>query len=1028
MVVAIKNIPIIFEHGANQGIDKRVLPDGWFRTAQNTRFRKDGRLGKRYGYLSRAVTASSGNVDDPAQLIFTHQDTELVASDGVLWAWDGLQWTAPLSGTEPLTVISDFEPTKKTWAAVDEERNSIYPTVASNNGYRFIAWSNNAGLFVRCENEATGAVVFIQRLDGGGTATEPRLTKELSSGERVICVWRDGTSIKLLSCETDSGGSPFTPPGFTGAQTLTAGATAAAGYDITPAAGTAGYFALTYQSGANQITVAKCSSGGVASSVNFTDATETLYTGVYYGSSGGGSDNQIYVLWRVGGGAAAGFIRCRVYNTNSGASAPNNPTATIDVNTLSTNTGRPTGVHTVLDAGGTNGRSVVIWSGVVTNQPRMYAQHLLYVPGGPTVSTTSTLRTRYEHRNASKPWMLSPDTNGFQGVYVWTHVGRSISIQPGFHLYELDWDDVGRSHMREAYGSAYYQDHAGAPVQTDGGEWLWAFPEIIRGFNDGTPAVGSAILRYTHKAARYNRAVAQLGGSTYVAGGWLTQFDGRLTVEQGFAWAPQIISLTESAGGSLTATGVYQYVCVYEWVDTQGNRQQSEPSTPAEITLTGVNNRVTLAVTGLDGATLRRSSAFQISNVVLHVYRTTDNGRTFTRVTPDVGAPAAVGIAGGATGFVDDASDASILDNEGLYSQGGPLPHAAPPSCGHVWAGKTRLCISRLANRSLVQFSKIHVPGEPVQWADDDAFRALVPGDVECAAEMDGIWYVFTENEIYAVQGDGPDDKGVGDFQPAVRVPSPVGCRDWRSLVEVPQGLIFHGGPGIYLLPRGGGAPVWAGQVVRDELGPTGVVIGATYDVEENVAVLGVLIPTAAYRFLVFDIRNGEWTVDTIPANLIIQCVGSWSGRASWGATTGTPALWTRDTSLYFDTEATAISQTLETGELTPFGLDGYGRVRTLRFLGEYRTDATLTASAYFDGETTPSTASWNITAANGYVAGGRFEVQWDLPRQKLTSLSIKLVDASSTGSGEGLVFHGMTLGRVDVFPGVSRLPVSARV
>lgn len=1194
-----KNVPVIFQHGANQGIDKRVLPEGWFSTAQNIRFRKDGRVGKRFGYQTRALTSPSGTlVDGPFQAIATHKNTPLVISDGVVWPWDGLQWNTVLSGSEPLTVVSDYEPTRKTMAAVDEERNTTQPAVESVNGYRYIAWANNAGLFVRCENEATGAVVFIQRLDGGGTATEPRLTREVSAGERVICVWRDGTSIKSQSCDTSSAGSPITPVSFGNAQTLAnATATAAAGFDITEGS-SGGYYFLVYQSGVDQLTLAKCSSAGVAASANWVDIVDTLPASVFFGGHGtpGATQTVVYVVWRQAG---TGIIRGRAYLPGAGAGAPTSPTASININILATNTSRPVGVFTRVD-GGINGNAVAMWSGVVAGQPRMYVHQLEYIPGGPTLNTLSTLTTHYEFRNVSRPWVIDYGAGG--GVFVWTHAGRSTSIQPVFALYEPTWDDgFGRVHMRQAYGAAYYVDHPVRAVQSSPGgvlgDWNWVYPEIIRGFNDGTPSVGTAVLQYSHRNERPSRAVTQFGDSTYIAGGWLTQFDGRLTAEQGFAWAPEILTFTEATGGGALAAGqIYQYVAVYEWVDTQGNRHQSAPSRPKQHTVTGANNQVTLAVTALDGATLRRAFNFQIAEVVLHVYRTTNLGRVFLRVTPDTGVPRAAGIPG-VTGYVDGAADATILDNESLYAQGGTLPHATPPACGHVWGGRTRLCVSRLADRSLVQFSKVLVPGEPAQWADNDAYRSYVPGEVECTAEMDGVWFIFTKTEIYAVQGDGPDDKGQGNFADPIRVPSPVGCNDWRSLVEVPQGLMFFGGPGIYLLPRGGGAPVWVGQALRDSLSPAATVFGAAYDPEENVAVFGVLEPGVTYRILVYDVRNGEWSTDTLPAAATeLRTVGAWVGRAAFGSATG---LWARDTTLYFDTASAAVTQTLQTGEVSPFGPDGFGRVRRLSILGEYRGDALLTASAYYDGEDTPSTASWRMQATaasvpdfgtwtlsnmtrlafggldpdggtgaftltdtndagvpkihqafasgtnmvagvstfelwvspvagdfvrlqgqgstgisyqfstqtfggaalctasllgtldltgvgsgiwhhilvevtagttttlavytaadltgsvtyagtatravrvyhpintqnsySGLTPGERFEVQWDLPRQKLTSLSVKVTDGAITGTaavnnGEGLVFHGMTLGKLADLGGVSRLPAAARV
>ncbi len=43
-------VHVALVHGVNEGVDPKLMPDGWMTRAENVRFRKDGRPGSRFGY------------------------------------------------------------------------------------------------------------------------------------------------------------------------------------------------------------------------------------------------------------------------------------------------------------------------------------------------------------------------------------------------------------------------------------------------------------------------------------------------------------------------------------------------------------------------------------------------------------------------------------------------------------------------------------------------------------------------------------------------------------------------------------------------------------------------------------------------------------------------------------------------------------------------------------------------------------------------------------------------------------------
>jgi hypothetical protein len=68
---------------------------------------------------------------------------------------------------------------------------------------------------------------------------------------------------------------------------------------------------------------------------------------------------------------------------------------------------------------------------------------------------------------------------------------------------------------------------------------------------------------------------------------------------------------------------------------------------------------------------------------------------------------------------------------------------------------------------------------------------------------MDNKLIVFRENSIYFIQGDGPNEIGVGSFSDPEVISSDVGCVEPRSILNIPAGLLFKSKKGVYLLTRG---------------------------------------------------------------------------------------------------------------------------------------------------------------------------------------------------------------------------------
>lgn len=517
---------------------------------------------------------------------------------------------------------------------------------------------------------------------------------------------------------------------------------------------------------------------------------------------------------------------------------------------------------------------------------------------------------------------------------------------------------------------------------------------------------------------------AEVGGLLYLSGALVSTFDGQGAHELGWLAGPKIYTLTGQAGAGSMALSTYQYVMTREWYDTQGGRWISQVSDVKSVTLSSGQNQVRIDYQ--DGALSNRRRMWSETSPVtqpdprerIHFWRTEGNGTLFRRITGDDGLD---GRARPSLGnfTVDQLSDAQLVasGNPVVYTQGvrgglsGPLQHEPPPPCRYLWGGKNRLIVGGLERPDEFRLSKFFFSGEPATFSEDFSFRGRVPGDVTAVAYLDDTALVFTEDRIFAVPGEGPDDSGANPVGDPVAIPSECGCIDWRSLVETPLGLMFQGrSDRIYLLPRGGGAPVWIGQAVRDTLAAHPTITSARLVPERGIVVFTCgNIPGFSQRLLVYDLTNSAWSVDIVGngASLPFTNATSWDGFLALNFGSG---FYLERTTPYSDVAAW-YGLTITTHALRPHGLQADGRTRKVGVIGEYRGITQMRIElAPDDSQTFPYNALINITAGPE-VLGDAIRREWRLPVQKFgaCTLQISEVQFGSTIS-EGYRLTGLTI------------------
>lgn len=485
--------------------------------------------------------------------------------------------------------------------------------------------------------------------------------------------------------------------------------------------------------------------------------------------------------------------------------------------------------------------------------------------------------------------------------------------------------------------------------------------------------------------------------------------------EIGFLAPPTITSVTASSGSGLAA-GTYSYRAIYEWADIYGRRHRSAPSAPVSVTLTDPDN-VSIEVTAINVTQRNSAGVRMFPRLVL--YRTLSGGTTYQRTVD--------GLAVSPSGYVsltDSNSDATIADEEILYTDGGVLDNNIAPSCRYLARSEDRLWFGGLFTPSVVQCSKIIIPEEPIQCTDHPSHQVVLPGECTGLAYMDGQIVAFTHEAILLISsGGGPNDQGQGEFAPPRLHTTGLGCVDGRSVLETPEGIFFLSQRGIELLPRGFGNVTFIGEAIKDLVQTIQLdqCCFAAYQADKNGSYARFGLMTGSSEFSVpsvryvatFDLATAQWFVDYYGSETM-GAMGAWPRgfalvRTDLNSNSSPTPIWYEDGSLVSQPEAAGaahIDSWIGCQRLFPFGHGGHGNVRrlVLTFVS-HATNWQLTISAQTD-DNSAQTESWTITTT-GLL---RREITLAKPRCSMLSVLVSDTDVGGNGAKQAATYLSIAI------------------
>lgn len=529
--------------------------------------------------------------------------------------------------------------------------------------------------------------------------------------------------------------------------------------------------------------------------------------------------------------------------------------------------------------------------------------------------------------------------------------------------------------------------------------------------------------------SRYEQA--QFGGSVYMAGGVLSQWDGLEAVENGFVRAPNIA--VESVTGSGTNWNVKWaeqkafFQCVYETVLANGERVRSPTSNVVSVTFNGTagsvapDNTITLYADP-PPATMRDIGPSVISGAkiqkqsprVLAVFYCSDepNSNTLHRfyefdvslwdnyVVQPGGDHISVTFDGGSVSGIDSpfSANQSLGAHEVIYNDSGELDNDLPyGGCSAIATHKDRLWIGGGEDPEVLWYSKERVDDRPAEFALGQQVR--IPGvEVTALASVGDTLYAFCRSTVFAVLGDGPNatgDPSSGFF--AVRpLSTTVGAAGQSCVTVFPGGALFYSGDDLYAIDAGGNIRR-IGVNVEDSYSSVAYATSLVPKQRQvRIELGGAVAGETPSKAIVYDWDNNIWTTwaygyrdnnDLLDGASIID-VKTVNGRTYRLADNG--VLYREDPTVYADNDG-YYRQKITSGWLSFGRTQGYKKLRRMGLLMQANpwADQSYTPPLYPHGLTVTTDYNW---AESGFQAVRNFSpVQLGsiLPQDGIANVSV---------------------------------------
>lgn len=299
-------------------------------------------------------------------------------------------------------------------------------------------------------------------------------------------------------------------------------------------------------------------------------------------------------------------------------------------------------------------------------------------------------------------------------------------------------------------------------------------------------------------------------------------YDGQDLSEMGFNNKPFLINTANTSTGGSLSDGTYQILAIYKWKDAFGNVFYSDLSNIIGTTypLTLANSTTTSKIT-FDLHTPILSTKVDVE-VIIYMKKGSDqftkNQSFFIRPGQDATVRGVYNIT--ITSYAPGVlSAAALLQNYTLedyflyatstFAAGGDYPTSAITDTRSAAIYEDRVFGISRDNPNSIFYSQQRLEGYGLEFNPNifflDAYdkRGVFEDKTSGLISMDGRLFIMKERSILYIVGSGPSRANTqDDLSSPQLVTTDVGCIAPKSLVLVPDGIMFMSDKGIYLLDR----------------------------------------------------------------------------------------------------------------------------------------------------------------------------------------------------------------------------------
>lgn len=503
-------------------------------------------------------------------------------------------------------------------------------------------------------------------------------------------------------------------------------------------------------------------------------------------------------------------------------------------------------------------------------------------------------------------------------------------------------------------------------------------------------------------------------------GGIVKMYDGQSNVELGFSVFPEILSVS-TIGGSLAA-GTYQFCAVYEWLDAAGNLHRSAPSPSVQVVLASPSD-VFLDIT-TDNVT-DKWPALGRSAIQIAVYRTTDTGIVFHRVSNQLGAylnfyNTAFGRSQVQLGSGLNVPDSKLIYGEQLYTTGNVIENIAPPPSMNFVGHNNRVFLIDSENRNTLWYCKSITPGIGLSFSDLLTLQIDARGGkAVCLADMDDKLVIFEEKQPLVVTGDGANDTGQGvTFSLPQPIPSDAGCLTGKGIITTPLGVIFKSPKGIYLLDRSLTINYWGSQVeAYNDLNVVSTLIMPTKNQIRMLTSDGICI--------IYDYLFNQWSTFT---NHQGYAATNWDGDYVYVRTDG--AIYSENPTSFLD-DINSIAVKIQSAWIKGSIIQGFQRLKEYLQLGDYSNGSNanhgMQVSMAYDYLANPDLPGFSEPIAYYFgdaLTSGSIQYRAFPEQQKCEAATFLIEELPTGASGEDFSLTDMSL-LVGLKKGAFKMPTT---